>query len=395
MELLCAVHLKNPVAAENFMDHAQMEFNPRKILHVDMDAFFAAVERLDNPKLDGKPIIVGGSPWGRSVVSTCSYEARKFGVHSSMPSRKAMELCPHAIFLPCRMERYGAVSKDIFAILRGISKRIEPLSIDEAFMDVTDNELCEQSATRVAVAVRKRIRSELGLSCSVGVSYNRFLAKIASEMAKPDGIYVIEPKFAKSFIGTLPIGKFYGIGRATAKRLEARQIFTGADLLSLSEEELVEMFGKNGRRFYDLVRGVDTTPVRWESARRKSLSRERTFDEDLMAICDVEGALYELAKEIEMALGAEHMTGRTITVKLRYDNFETVSMSRTFPSPQTSSGDIASAARNLLREKTAANFRPIRLLGIAISSLAPIGIENIQQKKFIQMELPLVFALAH
>ena len=356
-----------------------------------MDAFFASVELLDNPKLAGKPVIVGGSPWGRGVMSTCSYEARKFGVHSAMASRKAIELCPNAIFLPCRMERYGAVSKDIFAILRAISPKVEPLSIDEAFIDVTHNNLGEPSATRAAAAVRNKIRKELGLSCSVGVSYNRFLAKIASAMAKPTGIYVIEPKMAHEFIAALPIRNFYGIGRATAKRLEARQIFTGANMLSLSLEELIEMFGKTGRRFYEFVRGIDITPVRAGRERRKSLSRERTFEEDLLTIGDVGAKLRELAREVETALRKENMTGNTVTLKLRYSDFETISRSRTFASMECSGDAIAAAALDLFREKSSPNLRPIRLLGIAISSLGPDKSDCGQRKRFVQMELPLIF----
>ncbi|MDR1435989.1 MAG: DNA polymerase IV [Puniceicoccales bacterium] len=364
----------------------QMAQRPRKILHVDMDAFFAAVEQLDNPKLLGKPVIVGGSPWGRGVVSTCSYEARKFGVHSAMASRMAIELCPHAIFLPCRMERYAAVSADIFVLLRSISGRVEPLSVDEAFVDVTENALGERSATAVARHVQKMVAMQIGLSCSVGVSCNCFLAKLASRMAKPAGVYVIEPKRAMTFIAALPVRNFYGIGRATAKKLEARQIFTGKDMRAMELGELVELFGsKVGRRFYELARAIDLRPVVAASSKRKSLSRECTFAEDLKTVADVHWQLGKLAAAIGETIRNGKLRWRTITLKLRYGNFETTTRSRTFQSGRTDDA-ISASAVDLFGENAPSPWRPIRLLGVALSSLDDSAVD---ERRWIQMELPL------
>jgi DNA polymerase-4 len=363
----------------------------RKILHVDMDAFFAAVEQRDNPELRGKPTIVGGSPWGRGVVSTCSYEARSFGVRSAMASRRALELCPNGIFLAGRMDYYAAVSRDIFSILLEFTDLVEPLSIDEAFLDVTDNRLGERSATRIGRHIQREIRQRLQLSCSVGVSYNCFLAKMASGRQKPAGLTVIAPEGAAAFLSSLPVSEFYGIGRATAKKLRMRQIFTGNDLLSLSLGELEEMLGKVGRRYYGIVHGHDPRPVN-PVRLRKSLSRERTFAEDLRNLSDAVDAVRGLAEEVSAALRRENFRGRTVTLKLRYDNFESISRSCTLPSLAVDGHAIAAVGEKLLRERTAARPRPIRLLGIAISTPPARFPDCVLAPSHFQPELPLLFA---
>ncbi|MDR0340329.1 MAG: DNA polymerase IV [Puniceicoccales bacterium] len=360
----------------------------RKIIHVDMDAFFAAIEQRDRPELRGRPVIVGGSPWNRGVVSTCSYEARPYGVRSAMASRKALELCPHAVFLPVRMEHYGEVSRQFFAFLREVTDLVEPLSLDEAFLDVTENRLQEASATRLAEHIQNTVRREFGLSCSVGVSYNCFLAKVASKKKKPAGRTVIEPKEALDFLAALPVGEFFGIGHATAQKLHARQIFTGADLRALPLRSLEEMLGKVGRRYYDIVRGEDPRPVN-PIRRRKSLSRERTFGEDLKNIDELSVALRELVDEVAAALRRENVRGRTVTVKLRYGNFERISRSRTFLAAIADNFAIASAADELLRERTAAWTRPVRLIGVTVSSF--VGGTANGDRAFFQPELPLIY----
>ncbi|MDR0678733.1 MAG: DNA polymerase IV [Puniceicoccales bacterium] len=375
------------LAGDSVAEQTAWRAKGRKIIHVDMDAFFAAVEQRDRPKLRGRPVIVGGSPWNRGVVSTCSYEARSYGVHSAMASRTALELCPHAVFLPVRMERYGEVSRHFFAFLRQITDLVEPLSLDEAFLDVTENRLREASATRLAEHIQKTVRCKFGLSCSVGVSYNCFLAKMASKRKKPAGRTVIGPEEALDFLAALPIGEFFGIGPATAQKLRARQIFTGADLRALSLKNLEEMLGKMGRRYYAIVRGVDPRPVNPVHS-RKSLSRERTFDEDLKNIDELSAALRELAEEVAAALRRENIRGRTITLKLRYGNFESITRSRTFSALASDGFAIASAANELLRERTSAWTRSVRLIGVAVSSFAG-GTPN-GDRAFFQPELPLV-----
>jgi DNA polymerase-4 len=362
----------------------------RKILHLDMDAFFAAIEQRDEPKYRGKPLIVGGNPWGRGVVSTCSYEARKFGIHSSMPSRRALELCPHAIFLPVRMEHYASVSREIFALFSEITDLVEPLSVDEAYLDVTQNFLCESSATRLAKLLQDRIFRETGLTASAGVSYNCFLAKVASGMRKPCGLTVITPNRAEEFLDRLPIRKFYGIGPATAEKLEARQIFTGADLRAISRNSLMELMGKMGSFYYAIVRGHDPRPV-IVSRVRKSYGRECTFGEDLETLADAIAALRQIATSVAAGLREENLRGRTVTLKVRYDNFESITRSQTFLEPIADENALAAAATVLLQEKTEAMTRRIRLLGVTVSSF-DLPTSSNRPVRYIQTELALIFS---
>jgi DNA polymerase-4 len=339
----------------------------RKIIHVDMDAFFASVEQLDRPELRGLPVIVGGEPNSRGVVAACSYEARVFGVHSAMPSGRARQLCPQAVFLKPRMGRYREISQEIMGLFRRYTPLVEPLSVDEAFLDVTDNLLGEPSATRIAEGIRATIRAATGVTASAGVSYNKFLAKIASGHRKPDGLTVIAPEQAPAFLAALPIGKFYGVGRVTEQKMLAHGIRTGGDLLRHSPRELIALFGKSGQFFHNMARGIDSRPV--EPARvRKSIGSETTLAEDILDLAQVKAVLKEQALEVAGLLARKGTGGRTLTLKVRYRDFTTITRSRT-----TAQGffDAASILAHLPRllDTTEAGRRPIRLLGITIANL--------------------------
>lgn len=341
----------------------------RKIIHIDMDAFYAAVEQRDFPKYRGKPVVVGGSPDSRGVVATASYEARRFGIHSAMPASRAYRLCPQAIFVRPRFEVYRQVSLDIQQVLGRYSERIEPLSLDEAYLDVTGSTLHQGSATRIAASIKADVHRATSLTASAGVSYNKFLAKLASDMNKPDGLTVITPEQGPAFIQALPIGRFHGIGRATEAKMNAVGIHTGADLLTWSPERLTETFGKAGLYYHGLAQGIDERPV--ESHReRKSMGAETTFGEDLDAVSDMIAALRRLAAEVAEDLGKRKMAGRTVTIKVKYDDFEQITRSQTLPSPVATYRDIEPWLMPLL-SRTDAGKRKVRLLGVTVS-----GFEN-------------------
>jgi len=255
----------------------------RKIIHVDMDAFFASVEQRDQPEYQGQPLIVGGQPNSRGVVAACSYEARKFGIHSAMPSSRAYRLCPKAIFVKPRFEAYRAVSNQIREIFWRYASQVEPLSLDEAYLDVSYTEAFDGSATRIAQAIKADILSTTKLNASAGVSYNKFLAKIASDMDKPNGLYVIKPEQGMDFVANLPVGQFHGIGPATEAKMQKLGIHTGADLRNKSLAQLVERFGKSGQYYYNIARAIDERPVRSQRV-RKSLGKETTFAEDVLSV---------------------------------------------------------------------------------------------------------------
>lgn len=338
-----------------------------KIIHIDMDAFYASVEQRDNPSLKGKPVIVGGDPDRRGVVSTCSYEARKYGVHSAMPSRTAIRLCPHAIFIHPRFEAYKSASRSVMAICRDYTDLVEPLSLDEAYLDVTGNKKGAGSATLIAREIRGRIFEETGLTASAGVSYNKFLAKTASDINKPDGIAVITPPEAEKFLESLPIGRFYGIGGVTEKRMISLGINNGLDLKNTRLEKLVEYFGKAGKFYYDIVRGIDTRPVTVERV-RKSIGREITLEEDITGMDEIERILTDIAIEVESMLQRRNLKGRTITLKIKYHDFTLTTRSSTPGIIFETCGDMLAEVLNLLRF-TEAGVKKIRLLGITISGL--------------------------
>ena len=293
----------------------------RKIVHVDMDAFYASVEQRDNPALRGRPIAVGHAE-GRGVVATASYEARQYGVRSAMPSAKAKELCPHLIFVEGRMAHYKAVSKSIHEIFHRYTDIIEPISLDEAFLDVTHNKQGIALGVDVAKAIKAEIREELGLVASAGVSYNKFLAKIASDWRKPDGLCTIHPDRAIAFIDQLPIEAFWGVGPATAAKCHALVIHKAPDLRAWALSDLLRHFGQSGYDFYRFVRGIDDRPVRaWRE--RKSVGCERTFRHDLRARHQISQVLADLVEELTKRLERAQFVGCTLTLKLRHHDFTT------------------------------------------------------------------------
>ena len=354
----------------------------RKIIHIDMDAFFASVEQLDHPEYRGKPLIVGGTPEQRGVVSTASYEARKFGIHSAMPAKTARRLCPNGIFVEGNMRRYREVSHTIRGIFREVTDVIEPLSIDEAFLDVTINKLNEPSATRLAMFLQQKILQTTGLTASAGVSFNKFLAKIASDWRKPAGLTVITPARAEEFIFQLKIEKFYGVGEATARQFHKLNVKTGKDLYALPLETLVRCFGKMGIFYYNIVRGIDLRPVEPRES-RKSLGREITLAQDLADIVALRKLLHQLAVKVSALLAKEKLSGRTITLKVRYEDFSTISRSMTVPESIAQASMLEKVGLMLL-ERTEAGKRRVRLMGLSVS-----GFPDGSAPEYIQLELPL------
>ncbi len=339
----------------------------RKIIHVDMDAFYASVEQRDNPKLRGKPVIVGGDPHGRGVVSTCSYEARKFGVHSAMPSSQARRLCPNGIFLRPRFEAYMEASSIIHSIFHEYTDMVEPLSLDEAFLDVTQNKKNERSATIIAREIRKKIFQRTELSSSAGVSYNKFLAKTASDLKKPGGLTVIEPGQAEKIIEDLPIGKFFGIGRVTEKRMVEMGIETGRDLKALSLEFLMKHFGKMGLFYHGISRGIDTREVE-PNRIRKSIGKERTFKEDVLEKSTLKKTMESLVHEVGGYMNRRNIKGKTISIKVKYHDFEVITRSQSLNLYVNDEATIYNTATKLLN-CTEAGIRRVRLLGVTVSNL--------------------------
>lgn len=339
----------------------------RKIIHVDMDAFYASVEQRDRPELRGRPVIVGGDPQSRGVVAACSYEARKFGIHSAMASSRAYKLCPEAVFIRSRFDVYRAVSAQIREIFDEYTDLVEPLSLDEAFLDVTENRAGTVSATQIALDIKKQIRERTGgLTASAGVSYNKFLAKVASDMNKPDGITVVTPDQAAAFIDKLPIRKFFGVGKVTEEKMLQLGIKTGAGLKQMAKETLVELFGKSGAYFYAIAQGIDDRPVE-PNRIRKSLGKETTLSEDIEDPDQMLEILEEIAFELENSLIKRDLKGRTISLKLKYHDFQIVTRSITLDEPTDASAVIIGHVRSLL-QKTEAGARKVRLLGISMSN---------------------------
>jgi len=354
--------------------------NLRKIIHIDMDAYYASIEQRDNPELKGKPVIVGGFPDERAVVCSASYEARKSGVRSGMATKIAYKLCPNAIFLQPRFDVYIATSKIIKNIFYEYTDLVEPLSLDEAFLDVTENKKNISYATEIAKEIKKKIFEITLLTASAGVSYNKFLAKIASDFKKPDGLTVITPENAISFIDNLPIGKFYGIGKVTEKKMLSLGIKTGADLRKFSLAQLIEYFGKSGKYFYDMARGIDESPVEPNSI-RKSVGKEITLPEDTLNINTLYRIIDELSNELEKWLIENNKKGKTIILKIKYFDFKLITRSVTIKEPIFNSWIIAKYAKELLL-KTLAGKKKIRLIGIYISNfINTIDVETEQQMK--------------
>jgi DNA polymerase-4 len=359
---------RTELAAEESADGpAQAAHRSRKIIHIDMDAFYASVEQRDNPELRGKPVAVGGSG-ERGVVAAASYEARKFGVHSAMPSVTARRRCPELIFVKPRFDAYKAISDQIRQIFAEYTLTIEPLSLDEAYLDVTENLKGIISATRIAEVIRARIRSETGLTASAGVSYNKFLAKLASDHRKPDGLFVITPEMGPVFVETLPVRKFHGVGPATAKKMKRLGIETGLDLRAQSLAFLQQHFGKTGSYYYCAVRGVDERPVRADRI-RKSVGAENTFPADLFAYEAARDALRDIIDKVWGYCERAGVRGRTVTLKVKFANFRQITRSRTGEKQITTRSELEELGNALLKPLFPAT-KGVRLLGVSLSSLA-------------------------
>lgn len=336
----------------------------RKIIHVDMDAFFASVEQLDHPEWRGKALVVGGSE-ARGVVAAASYEARAYGIRSAMSSALAIKKCPTLLFAKPRFDRYREISQQIREIFYEYTDLVEPLSLDEAFLDVTENKLQVKSAILIARQIRQKILDTTGLTASAGVSYNKFLAKTASDLNKPNGQAVILPEEAEDFLEKLPIQKFFGIGKVTAKKMEDFGIYNGKDLKAYSLQFLSKKFGKSGLHYYNIVRGIHLSEVQ-PNRIRKSLSAENTFDKDLTSQSDLKGYLRAIFEEVLLRAKKTGIKGRTLTLKIKYADFSQQTRSKTleqYPEPD----DLWSLSLELLEQDPL--LKPIRLLGLGLSNL--------------------------
>ncbi len=347
-------------------------FPDRAILHLDMDAFYASVEVLDDPSLKGKPVMVGGTPEGRGVVAAASYEARAFGVYSAMSAARAVKLCPDGIFLRGRMDRYSEISQQVFAIFGDYTPLVEPLSIDEAFLDVSGCRRLFGSAEKLGRAIKARILEELGLVISVGVASNKFLAKLASDLEKPDGFVVIAPDEARALLADLPIRKLWGVGKVAEKQMHRFGIRKVGDLLAIPAERLIEQFGDHAAHLLELAVGFDERPV-IPVHEAKSIGNETTFRDDIADADQLQEILDQLAAKVARRLRAHGFLARTVTLKARYADFSTHTRSETLPSPSDSSIDIRDTTRSLLTGKLDRRGRPLRLIGVTASNLVHPG----------------------
>jgi len=358
----------------------------RKIIHIDMDAFYASVEQRDNPELKGKPIIVGGSPEGRGgVVATASYEARKYGIRSAMPSKTALRLCPAAIFVKPRFQAYKDVSEKIRAIFHRYTDLVEPLSLDEAYLDVTNDKAGIGSAIDIAKQIRQAIQEELQLTASAGVSVNKFVAKMASDINKPDGLTFIGPSAIAGFMEKLPVEKFHGVGKVTAEKMKSMGLHTGAELKQLTKNELTKHFGKVGNFYYNIVRGIDDRSV--EPYREtKSISAEDTFPYDLTDPEEMYKAIDGLAATVSRRAQQHAMKGRTVTLKIKYSDFKQITRNLSLSVPLDDAEEIAAVAKKLL-DGTEPDDKLIRLLGVGISNFGQQSVNHHRNKKPGQLGL--------
>lgn len=340
----------------------------RKILHIDMDAFYASVEQREKPRLRGRPVVVGGSPDGRGVVASASYEARRFGVHSAMSCSKARRLCPEVEFVLPDFQLYSEVSEQIQAIFLSVTPLVEPLALDEAFLDVTENALGEGLARRVALHVKERIRKETGLTASAGAAPNKFLAKIASDLRKPNGLVVIPPERVLSFLEDLPVEKIWSVGPVTAKKLHRLGLRTAGEIQRADMRRIEDALGSHGLFLFDLAHGHDPRPVE-PHREAKSRGAETTFERDVVDLLALEACLRELSVEVAESLREMACTARTVTLKVRYDDFHTITRRRTLARGTAEATDFLGVAVELLHEGTEAGRRPVRLLGVAASNL--------------------------
>ncbi len=340
----------------------------RRILHCDMDCFYAAVHMRDDPSLRDKPVVIGGSPNGRGVVAAANYEVRRFGVHSAMPAAQALRRCPHAVFLKPEFPRYREESQAIFEIFRQLTPVVQPASLDEAYLDVTDHLEPWGSATAVAGEIRRRVLEERRLTVSVGVGPSRLIAKIASDFDKPDGLTVVKPKRVQAFLDPLPVRRLHGVGPATEKALQELGVATIADLRGIELEVLRRRFGRHGQGLYNYSRGIDQRPVRTDRE-RKSLGHERTYARDIASIEEMDAQLDDLSRRVAAGLEKREISARTITVKVRYPDFTTLTRGRSLNRATASAEQIAQIARELLR-LTDAETQGVRLLGVTGSGLS-------------------------
>jgi DNA polymerase-4 len=357
------------------------QISHRKIIHIDMDAFYASVEQMDNPELKGKPLAVGGSEV-RGVVSAASYEARKFGVRSAMSGIQAKRNCPDLIFVRPRFDRYKEISKKIRKIFHEYTDLVEPLSLDEAYLDVTQNKKGNPSATLIAQEIRKRIFEEVGLTASAGISVNKFVAKIASDYNKPNGQKTVNPEEVESFLENLDIKKFYGIGKVTTEKMYHLGIFTGKDLKSKSKEFLEEHFSKSGLHFYNIVRGIHNSAVK-PNRIAKSVAAEHTFNENLTSEIFMVEKLERIANELENRLKKHNISGKTVTLKIKYSDFTTQTRSKTLPYFIADKGLLLETAKELLFQERMKES--VRLLGISLNNL------NTEIKKTVVVQLKFEF----
>ncbi len=347
----------------------------RRILHCDMDCFYAAVHMRDDPSLRGRPVVIGGSPAGRGVVAAASYEARAFGIRSATPAARAVRLCPQAVFLKPEFPRYRLESRQVFEIFRHFTDIVQPVSIDEAYLDVSSRLDRWGSATAVAQAIKQRVRDERGLTVSVGVAPNRLLAKIASDRDKPDGLTVVPPSRVHAFLDPLAVRDLPGVGPATERRLERMGVETVGELRAVPLDRLERGFGRHGATLYRYARGQDDRPVRVHRE-RKSLSAERTYSQDLTALTEMDEELGRLSERVGRGLAKHGLGARTLTLKVRYEDFTTLTRSRTLVAPTADAGEIASVMRLLLRHSEAGR-RAVRLLGVGGSNLVRGGIAQL------------------
>jgi nucleotidyltransferase/DNA polymerase involved in DNA repair len=340
----------------------------KKFIHIDMDAFFAAVEQRDRPELQGKPVIVGGNPNSRSVVSTCSYEARKFGIHSGMPTAQAKRLCPHGIFLTPDFEKYSAASKSIMSIFHTYTPLVEQVSLDEAYLDVTENKLHLEDPLKLAALIKQHIFAVTKLTASAGVAPAMYLAKIASDMEKPDGLTVVYPDRILEFLKDLPVRKLPGVGPRTEEILHGMTLNTCGDIWGVKPQDLCAKLGKWGLELFHKARGEDAREVNphWE---RTQLSAEETFPRDVTDMPWLKRKLAALAEHVFYDLKQEGRTGRTVVLKVKYHDFEQITRSKTLTAPPEDWPVLHEIACDLLKRKTLAGRKPIRLLGLGISGL--------------------------
>lgn len=350
----------------------------RLIFHLDMDAFFAAVEELDHPEYRGKPLVVGADPkggTGRGVVSTANYVARQYGIHSAMPISQAYRACPHAIFVRGRYSRYSEISEQVMVILGEFSPIIQQISIDEAFLDMSRLTRLHGPPEAIARRLKDRIRGETGLTASVGVAPNKFLAKVASDLQKPDGLTICYPGEERSFLAPLPIRKLWGVGARTAEKLSRLGLKTIGDVAAMPQKQLIALFGKWGLHLWQLANGIDNRPVQ-SSRVRKSISEETTFDEDIADFEIVEQMIFRIADRLSRSMRLKRLKGRTITLKLRWEGFETHTRSKTLPEYVDDADTLRAIAVSHFRH-IAVPGRRVRLVGIGVSQLNTLGGEQL------------------